>query len=368
MRVLIVGGGIAGLATARALRLRGLEAEVVERDPEPRTAGAGVYLPGNGIVALRHLGMADEVIAHGAVVERRRLLDEHGRSLIDFDEAGLWHDVAPPIALHRRVLHEILLRGAEGTPIRFGVTVTSLEARADAVDATFSDGTTRAFDLVVGADGVHSWVRQAVVGGPPARPAGQVGWRWVVEGHPEIDGWNGWLGPDRAFLALAIGGGRVYGYADIRTTDPSDPTGGDPSRLAAMFDGFAEPVGAFLAAIPPADVWFAPIEEVTPTWGSGRIVLVGDAAHASSPNMAEGASLAIEDAWLLAEALADRPVVGEAIDAFIARRSPRIRHVQATTHRRDRLRYAPPWIRRLTMAVAGRRIFHAHYRPLLDPP
>ena len=368
MRILIVGGGIAGLATARAMARHWLDAEIVERDPEPRIAGAGVYVPGNGVAALGRLGLADAVLGCGAIVERRRLFDERGRSFIDFDEAGLWRGVAPPIALHRRELHEIVAGGAAGTPIRFGTTVTALAQGAEGVDATFSDGTSGRYDVVVGADGIHSWVRQAVVGGPPARLAGQVGWRWVVDGHAEINGWNGWLGPERAFLALAIGGGRVYCYADVRSADATDPTAGNPSRLASMFAGFIDPVPALIAEIPPAEVWFAPIEEVTPTWSRSRVVLVGDAAHASSPNMAEGASLAMEDALLLADALASERDVPRAVDAFDARRSARVEHVQATTHRRDRLRYAPPWIRRATMAVAGRRIFRAHYRPLLDPP
>jgi len=282
MRVLIVGGGIAGLAAARALALRGHASEIVERDDAWRIAGAGVYVPGNGMAALRALGLADAVEARGAVVARRRLLDEHGRSFIDFDEAGLWRGVAPPIALHRRELHAILAEGAKPSRVRFGTTIGELDDDGDRVQVALSDGTESAYDLVVGADGVHSATRAEVFGGPPSRPAGQVGWRWVVDGHPEIDGWNGWLSSDQGFLALAIGGGRVYCYADVRgSTD--DPSGGDPGWLAARFAGFVEPVPSLLAAMPAADTWFSAIAEVPPTWVRGRVVLIGDAAHASSP-------------------------------------------------------------------------------------
>ena len=115
MRVLIVGGGIAGLAMARAGQAAGLDGEIVERATVPQIAGAGIYLPGNGMAALGRLGLADAVADHGAVVGRRRLFDDRGRQLIDFDEAGLWRDVAPPIALHRETLHRIL---ADGAPAR----------------------------------------------------------------------------------------------------------------------------------------------------------------------------------------------------------------------------------------------------------
>ena len=321
MRILIVGGGVAGLSMARALRLRGLESEIVERDPAWRIAGAGVYIPGNGMAALDRLGLGDAVRARGAVVERRRLYDERGRTFIDFDEAGFWRPVALPVALHRGDLHDILADGVEGVAIRFRTTVSALDDRGDAVVATFSDGTQRQYDLVVAADGIHSSIRETVVGGPRATPAGQVGWRWVVEGHPEISGWNGWLSKDRGFLALAIGGGRVYCYADVRQREPTDPTGGDPSRLAGLLEAFGEPVPGLLADMPPAaDVWFSPIEEVPPTWSKGRVVLVGDAAHASSPNMAEGASLALEDALVLAEELAAAASIDAAVAAFRARR------------------------------------------------
>ena len=246
--------------------------------------------------------------------------------------------------------------------------MSALERTADGVHATFQSGTTSDHDLVIGADGVHSWVRETVVGGPAPRLVGQQGWRFVVEGRPDIDGWNGYLGPDRAFLALGIGGGRVYCYAELRSSDTTDPTRGDPTLLRPMFDGFVEPVPSLLEAMPADDVWFAAVEEVSPTWRQGRVVLVGDAAHASSPNMAEGASLAIEDASVLAEELATRSDIDRALDAFVARRQPRVAHVQETTHRRDRLRYAPVVVRRVAMRVAGDRLFRAHYRPLLAPP
>src|SRR5262245_2316845 len=229
MRILIVGGGIAGLSMARALARAGLAGEIVERQPAWEIAGAGVYLPGNGMAALRELGLAVEVAALGTVIERRRLRDDRGRMLVDFDEAGFWSGLALPIGLHRLDLHGVLAGGASETPIRFGVTVEALTDRGHAVEVRFSDGATDTYDLVVGADGIHSTTRRLVFGGPDARFVGQAGWRFVVDGFPDIDGWNGWIGADRGFLALGIGGGRVYCFGDVRAKDPADPSGGDPA-------------------------------------------------------------------------------------------------------------------------------------------
>ena len=133
---------------------------------------------------------------------------------------------------------------------------------------------------------------------------------------------------------------------------------------------FTEPVPTLLSTLTAAsELWFAPIEEVSPpAWTTGRVVLIGDAAHASSPNMAEGASLAMEDALILAEFLAADGDVESKLAAFVERRTPRVQWVQHTTHRRDRLRYLNPLLRRTVMRLAGQRTFRAHYGPLLAPP
>ena len=112
----VVGGGIAGLSMARALARAGLAGEIVERQPAWEIGGAGVYLPGNGMAALRELGLAVEVAALGTVIERRRLRDDRGRMLVDFDEAGFWAGLALPIGLHRHDLHDVLAGGASETP------------------------------------------------------------------------------------------------------------------------------------------------------------------------------------------------------------------------------------------------------------
>ena len=172
------------------------------------------------------------------------------------------------------------------------------------------------------------------------------------------------LGRGRAFLTVALGEGSVYCYADVNTNEAPDAGGAEWREL---FADFADPVPRLLQHAD--DAYFAPIEEVVPpVWTAHRVVLVGDAAHASSPNMAQGAAMALEDALVLADALATSKDIEHALTDYQRRRTPRITWVQEQTHRRDRTRNLPPIIRNMTLRLAGERIYHSNHRPLREPP
>jgi 2-polyprenyl-6-methoxyphenol hydroxylase-like FAD-dependent oxidoreductase len=363
LRVLIVGGGIAGLALARALLQRGLTAEVVERATELQPTGAGMYLPGNAVRALHELGVGADVAARANPVERQRFLDHRGRPLADIDVDRIWDGVGGCVALHRAALHEALRIATADVPVRLGVSVTGLED-GGAPRVTFSDGSTGSYDLVVGADGVHSTIRRLALGGPPVGYVGQVSWRFVADGFPEVGDWVVMLGRGRTFLTVALGEAAVYCYADVSTGDPAGAARGDWREL---FADFAQPVPRLLDHA--TDAYFAPIEEVAPpAWTARRVVLVGDAAHASSPNMAQGAAMALEDALVLAATLTAGQAVESALAGYVQRRTARVTWVQEQTHRRDRTRGLPPPVRNLTLRLAAERIFRSNYGPLRDPP
>lgn len=357
--VLIVGAGIAGLATAEALRRRGITADVVERATEWRPEGAGMYLPANAVRGLAELGLADAVAELAAPVRRQTIADYRGRSLASIDVGEIWGS-GQCLALPRADLHRVLRDATGDLPIRMGTTVTGL-VDGDAPAVTFSDGSTRCYDLVVGADGIHSAVRDLALGGPAARPVGQVCWRFVAEGFPEIADWTARVGPGTSFLTIGLGQGRVYCYADIADDHPAARAGAD---WRAPFAGYAEPVPTLLAHA--GDARRALIEEVTPpTWSAHRVVLVGDAAHASSPNMAQGAAMAVEDALVLAELVADRPL-DQALAGYEERRGPRVAWVQQQTHQRDRMRTMHPVLRRIALKLGAGRALAAPYRPLRE--
>jgi FAD-dependent urate hydroxylase len=370
LRILIVGGGIAGLALARALRQQGLAAEIAERAAEWHHTGTGLYLPGNGVRALRMLGLKESVQRRGCVIARQQFLDHRGHLLLDVSLDEVWGTMGPCLAVHRRQLHEVLIEGAAGAPVRLGTAVESVSEGDAAVRVGFSGGATSDYDLVVGADGVHSTVRRLVFATAPPRYVGQVSWRFVLDGGPAITAWTVLLGRRRTFLLLPIGEGRLYCYADVNSSNSQDPTDGAFDRFVELFGDFDEPVPGILGRLSPARaLYFSPIEEVTQQpWVKGRVVLIGDAAHATSPNMAEGASMAMEDALVLAEVLATGQPLSECLTAFEKRRAPRVRWVQTQTRRRDRLRSLPATIRNAVLRVAGRRIAKANYRPLLKGP
>ena len=369
-RILIVGGGIGGLALGRALGQRGFTPEIIERAGSWPEGGAGLYIPGNGVRALERLGLADEVLARAVGMSHQRVLDHTGRQLADIDLTVLWKPVGPCLGITRREFHRVLLDGAAGVPIRLGTTVTTLSQEASKVNVFFADGSSSTYDVVVGADGIHSSIRQLAFGRIRPWPLGQVSWRFVVDYGGPIKTWTAMLGPRQAFLMMPVGPERLYCYADLLAPATEDPTHRDLDRFQALFRDFAEPVPSILSELDGFDsVHFSPIEEIViDNWVQGRVVLVGDAAHATSPNMAEGASMALEDASVLAHMLSTHDSPAEALSAFSARRRARIHWVRQRTHRRDRIRTLPVPLRNLALRSLGVTLYRRDYRPLFEQP
>jgi 2-polyprenyl-6-methoxyphenol hydroxylase-like FAD-dependent oxidoreductase len=328
-----------------------------------------LYIPGNGVRALDALGLADQVLARAVRMSHQRVLDHTGRQLLEIELALMWDRVGPCVGITRGELHRVLLESAAGVPVRLGTSVNGLSQHDDKVDVSFTDGSTGTYDLVVGADGIHSGIRRLLFDNMPARHLGQVSWRFLVDFSGAIDTWTVMLGPRRAFLAMPVGSNRLYCYADLAAFESDDATEGDVVRLRMLFEDFAEPVPSILNELGGDAMHFAPIEEMAlDQCVRGRVVLIGDAAHATSPNMAEGASMALEDALVLARMLRTHRSPEEALPAFSERRRARIRWVQQRTHHRDRVRTLPAPLRNLALKIAGTRLYRRDYQPLFDEP
>src|SRR5690349_19927128 len=184
-RILIVGGGIAGLSLATALRRQGFAAELVERSPAWPAVGAGIALHANAVRVLRTLGLGEAVDRAAAVIPRWGFFDQHGERLCETDLEDLWGAVGPCQGITRARLQEILLSGATATPHRLGIAVTALAQEGDGVSANFSDGSSGDYDLVVGADGIHSTVRALAVDAVSPTYDGIMAWRSVVPIRPQ---------------------------------------------------------------------------------------------------------------------------------------------------------------------------------------
>ncbi|AEV82052.1 FAD-binding monooxygenase [Actinoplanes sp. SE50] len=363
LRILVVGAGIAGLAAARGLRVAGFRPDVVEALPATMSPGAGIYLPGNASRALRLLGLDVPLRPLGDLIFRQVFLDARGRDLFEMDVAGLWAGVGESRALSRADLQQVLLTGVGGE-VRYDTEVRDVEIVDGAAKVAFSTGAMAEYDLVIGADGRRSQIRERIGLGGPAVPTGQIVYRAVVSGGPPLTDWTAVLGRRAQFVAMPMGGRRIYCYADETAPDTPDPA--DPiERLREVFGQFGGPVPAILDRIEKVSV--ARTDEVVlPSWSRGPVVLVGDAAHATAPTLAQGAAMSFEDGFVLGRELrraeGDIPV---ALRAYEDRRRPRCAEVRDRTRERDRTRDVPPSLRDPMLRRRGLRIFTDHYRGLV---
>jgi 2-polyprenyl-6-methoxyphenol hydroxylase-like FAD-dependent oxidoreductase len=334
VRVLVSGGGIAGLAAATALTQQGIDVDLVERSTSWRTNGAGISLYPNGERVLRDLGLVDAVVDAGQRIETLRVMDAAGVSAGEFPFER-WPGVGGVIAIHRDALQEVLVRAAYRARISLGSSVARIDDTGSGVSVTFGDGSQADYSVVIVAEGIRSTTRAAVFGAFQPRPVGQMYWRTAV---PEavVDMLTMIAGKDRFVSLVPLGHGQTY----IAVQTRSAPVEIEPDeRIATMRSvctGLGGPVpGALDAVRSDDDVFVGPAEEVVEIcWRRSRVVLIGDASHALSPSFAQGANLALEDAYVLADELAAAGDVDAALDSFVRRREPRVAFVQEKTTER----------------------------------
>jgi len=368
-RILIVGAGMAGLALAISLRRQGVSPDIVERQQDWSVPGAGVYLVGNAMRALGSLGLADEVRQGGASIRTQTILDDRGRQLAVIDTESVWARCGPCVGIRRAELQKSLVDTLGPEKVQFSTTVNALDAQGDAAAVQFTDGTERIYDLVVGADGVRSSIRKLAFDDAQPRYCGQVAWRFLAQCPPSITGWTLFAGRHGAFLFIPVGRGQAYCYADAALAEPlDDPLPGRLERLRSRFASYASPVPEALAELRSSDqIHFGAIEDILQhRWGTDKVLLIGDAAHATSPNMASGAAMAFEDALVLSKLIVSGRDAPDVINAYTAQRMPRIRWLHEQTRKRDRIRNLPPMVRNLMTRLLANAVYRANYAPLLE--
>ncbi|WP_405010903.1 FAD-dependent monooxygenase [Kitasatospora sp. NBC_01539] len=336
LRVLVHGGGIGGLSLAVALAHRGHTVEVAELRDELDALGVGIIQPSNALHVMREIGVLDACLAEGFEWEVLTICDPTGAVLAKIPQPRM--DGAPANnGIPRPALAAVLGRAATeaGAVIRFGTTIADLTDDGEGVDVTLSDGSTGRWDLVVGFDGIGSPLRKRLYGDRYVPEyTGFANWRVTVPRQGDVQGVVMSTGnqaakalltpitPDDMYL------GSVFAEAEDFRPDPARAH----EELAERLSAFSGPVAEALTHVTdPSAVVYSRISQVTvdEPWHVGRVVLAGDAAHASTPHLAQGAAMAVEDALVLALSLDGFDSVPAALEAWEARRRPRAMFVQA---------------------------------------
>ncbi|MBA4066833.1 MAG: FAD-dependent oxidoreductase [Isosphaera sp.] len=333
-RAVVVGAGIGGLTAALALRQTGWDVSVYERAPELREVGAGLSLWANAVRVLRRLGVGDAVEAASAPLRVSELRSRRGRLLIRADYGDLERRLGVPnVGVHRADLQAILADAVGREHIHFGMTCVRYLPDEKGATALFAEGDEVRGQILVGADGIKSLVRNQLLGPEPPRYAGYTAWRGVGRvDRPEVPVGLTALATGRGSQAglLPIGGGRTYWFAsaNVPPGGAAGP-GGHKAELLARFRDWWPPIPAVIEATDEAAVVRNDILDRPPVrkWTDGRVALLGDAAHPTTPNLGQGACQAIESAWVLARCLAEAETPEAGLKAYAQARFDRTARV-----------------------------------------
>ena len=334
MKALVMGAGIGGLSAAVALKAAGISCEVFEAVQEIKPVGAAISIWPNGVKCMNLLGMGDITETYGGPLRYMAYQDHrHGKTLTRFSLAPLVERTGGrPCPVSRSELQGEMLNFWGRDAVRFGKRATRVEEDDDGVTAWFSDGTTARGDMLIAADGSHSALRPYVLGFTPERRyAGYVNWNGLVEIDEAIapaDQWTTFVGEGKRVSLMPVANGRFYfffdvplpaGLAEDRSTLRAD--------LSRYFSGWAAPVQELIARLDPATTNRIEIHDIEPfdRLVRGRVALLGDAGHSTTPDIGQGGCAALEDAVVLGETFRDGGDIAASLRQYEARRCERVR-------------------------------------------
>lgn len=307
LKVVIIGAGIGGLVAGIALQKSGYTVEIYDKVNELRPAGAGISLWSNGVKVLNWLGLGDEMASIGGSMNRMEYLDPQGKRLNHIDLQPLVERVGQrPYPVARTDLQRILLKGFGEDDVRLGFKCVGVEQDDVKVTAIFENGHQTTGDLLIAADGIHSGLRSYVAGTEiTPRYADYVNWNGLVPASTDIaphDVWQIYVGEGKRASMMPVGDHRFYYFFGVpmaqgTRVDPKDRQ----NELAHYFTGWATPVQHLINHLNPLEINRLDICDLDPFTPivRGRVVLLGDAAHASTPTLGQGGCQAMEDAEIL---------------------------------------------------------------------
>jgi 2-polyprenyl-6-methoxyphenol hydroxylase-like FAD-dependent oxidoreductase len=331
--VLVIGGGIGGLTAAIALRQQGFAVDVIEKDPDWAVYGVGILQQANVVRAMAQLGLFEDYVGAGFGFDAVELFAPTGQHLATIRSPRVIENYPPNIGIGRRALHKVLgdRTLAAGATVRLGLTAERLDDDGAGVTVQFSDGSTGRYGVVIGADGLYSRTREQIFpDAPKPEFTGQSVWRYNFPRLPEIVNLHNYVGQRGIGLAPLS---QTLMYLFLTTPEPGNPWFDRAGLAALMRSRLANPPPALAPLVEQitddAEVVYKPLEWLflAGDWHRGRVVLLGDAVHATTPHLGQGAGMAIEDSVVLAEELARAATPEQAFRAYHARRFARCRYV-----------------------------------------
>jgi FAD-dependent urate hydroxylase len=377
--VLIIGAGPGGLSAAIALRRVGIEAVVFDRVSKLGTVGGGLGVQSNALRALERLGIGAQLIAAGSEIRLNVIHNSDGREVFQLPQGEVADEFGTPTIMVLRSDVQLALANAlEDGALTLSAECTGVEQDADGVTAHFADGRTERGALLIGADGIQSVVRTHVYkdGGAPLRYAGVATWRAVAEVDGVLPPNTAWYynGPGRQFVMFPVGPGRIYwGAMNAEREGGKDPPGRVRDRLSEYFGEFPEVVRTVIWATPEAGISRTDLYDRDPSdgWVKGRVILLGDAAHLTTPFIGQGAGISMEDSVVLAKELSltdglrDETMLDVALESYQRLRIPRCSKVVMTSRRRGTVYLLSNPVLAAVRDAALRRLPHAVTRDMV---